>query len=378
MHFDKSNLLLLMLLFFSLSCKITEEDFIKSGNRETVVSSPIQLFVSDSFGVEIGDSINMIGSLDNNYFCHHPNGSLLLLDRREKCLRVIPEDGAPYRVLRIGEAPGELLGPQGLCALSDGRILISDMYKRDVMTYDEENNFFGSYYVSSEKPPSQIYAVDSSSIVGTMFDNMLIEGEMQLCYSINRYDSSIEPSVNYYLLNFDRTGWDESIKIMDVLDFHADRFGNVYAVEDFTRYQIDVFFEDGSLRNQIDRPVEQLPKSDEQIEAEIIEYAEFASTDQYQTGEGYEPMPFNQLISLAGVDVHGNLWVRRYDYATGYNFDIWNENGELVNTAFLETNNTALEMDFLVDEFGIVAAVVDSDDYPRVYFIETDSTSISD
>ncbi|RLC28422.1 MAG: hypothetical protein DRH37_09550 [Deltaproteobacteria bacterium] len=359
-----SKLYLLVTIILAIACEsIPEVD--TNLNQDSIPE--YQLFISDSFGVEIGDSLHMIGSIQN--ICHHPNGSVLLLDRTVLCLRVVPRNGNAYRILRNGEGPGELLGPQGLCVLGDGRILIPDMYKRQIMTYDEQGAYLGAYYPSDGKPPTQIFPVDSSSIVGIMFDNKMVDEEPQLCYSLDRYNSSIEPSVNYYLLNFEVTGWDESVRAIDALDFYASREGHVYIAKDFTEYKIDVYKPDGMLWYQIENIVERLQKTDEQIQNEIQEYEEFAVNDASYSG-GYQPPLYTQLISIIGVDSDGFLWIQRYDFETGYHFDLWDSSGTQVHTAYLPNIATNIEIQFLIDEYGMIGAVVDSDDYPRLYYID--------
>jgi len=359
-----STLLFVMTTLLGFACRSSSEDVADSHSE---VISEYNLFIADSFGVEIGDSVSMIGSI--NSISYHPNGSLLVFDRVSMCIKVLPENDTPYQILRAGEGPGELQGPQGLCALEDGRILISDMYKREIMTFDTLGNYLGKYYPSNGEPPSEILAVDSSSIVGVMLDYKTVNGETQLYYSIDRYDSSIEPSVNYYQLNFDVTGWNESLCAIDALDFYADRAGNVYIVNDFTEYHIEVYTPNGIFDHQIDLPIDRLLKSEEQVENEIREYQEFAVNDASHSGRGYEPPPYEQLISISGVDSEGNLWIKRHDLRTAHFFDIWSPDGNLVNTAYFSNPSSDLEIEFIIDKYGMAGALNNSEEYPRIYFL---------
>ena len=329
------------------------------------------LVLVDSFGVENGDSVNMIGSITS--MCYHPNGSLLLLDNAAGCLRIIPENGEPFRALRIGSGPGEFQGAQGVCALGDGRILITDYMKLNLMTYDEHANYLGEYFPSSESdPPPELWAVDSSSIIGVDGDNLMLDGELVTYYYCARYDSSIEPTVYYYLLNIDEIEHNELIRMLDVIEFHADRNGQVYIIEDFTEYIIKIFNPDGSLAYEIAAQVDRLEKSEEQILTEIEEYESFAVIDRGYAG-GYQPSQYKRLVSIAGVDEDGYLWVERFDFDTGYHFDIWDDKGQLAYRAVLPEMVRHLEISFLVDEIGMVAAVTDPDDFPRIYFLKKDN-----
>ncbi|GEM_PF-855948 len=366
-----AELSLLILALCAVSCSsVSEEETLQSTIPE------YQLFVVDSFGVEVGDSINMIGSIVS--LCRHPNGSVYVLDIVAGCLRVIPENGNAFRVLRKGGGPGELQGAQGVCALGDGRILINDYMKRNLMTYDEYGNYLGDYFASREGGlPMQMWAVDSSSIVGLDYDDVMIEGERCRCYYCARYDSNRDPSVMYYQLNCEVLSYNEVTNTLKVLEAYADRSGHVYIVQDFTEYSIDVYKPDGSLDYRIEVPAGRLAKSDEQILAEIEEYEEFAVHDATYPG-GYQPSMYQQLISISGVDSHGNLWVERFDCENGYHLDIWDAAGTLVATAILAGNEMNTDIRFFVDDTGIIAAVTDPEDYPRIYYLEIGETMEND
>ena len=124
---------ILITFILSASCDSNSQN----PNQSSEISIPdYQLCIVDSFGVEIGDSLNMIGSI--NGFCYHPDGSILILDRPALRIRVISDQGEVNLIGREGEGPGELLLPQGICVLQDGRILVSDEMKREVrMIYPE-------------------------------------------------------------------------------------------------------------------------------------------------------------------------------------------------------------------------------------------------
>ena len=365
MKSKNEKLLCLLLFIFFISC-ISNSDDLSQPNDQAIHN--YQLAVVDSFGVELGDSVEMMSSITS--FCHHPNKSVLILDRIAGCLRIIPETGEATRVLRFGSGPGELQrGAQGVCALGDGRILITDYMKRNLMTYDEFGNYLGEYFSFSESIPFQMWPVDSSSIVGVDFNGLTIEGELNSCYYCARYDEDVNPSVMYYLLDCENISSNEWTKIIDVVEFYADRTGQTYVVEDFTEYCIDVYSPEGLFDYQIEVNVDRLQKSDEQIQAEIEEYEEFAVNMASYSG-GYQPPLYSQLIAITGVDSESNLWIERFDYDAGFHFDVWDSHGELIYTASLDSFESNLEVEFLVSEIGFLGAFTDPDDYPRIYYIE--------
>jgi len=327
-----------------------------------------QLCAVDSFGVETGDSISMIGAISS--ICHHPNGTLVILDQPAGCLRLIPPGGEPRRALRNGSGPGELQGAQAVCALGDGRILISDYMKMNLMTYDADANYLGDYFPTSRSdPPGTLWAVDSSSIVGVDLDGMTIDGVTAGFYYCARYDSDIDVSEFYYIMNCDELGYNDGVRKFEVLEFYADRQGMVYLVTDNTLYSVDALNPDGSLAYNIELPADRNRKSAEQIATEIAEFEAFAVNDRAYPG-GYQPCPYDRLISIVGVDIEGRLWIERFGSGDTYDFDVWEE-GTLRYTVVLPVvDEEKLEMTFSVGEAGIVGAVTDPYDYPRVYFYE--------
>lgn len=73
-----------VMLSLSGSCGPDDQE-LPISNSNTLPEYEISII--DSFGVELGDSLNMIGSI--NALCHHPDGSVLLLDRSSLRIRVI-------------------------------------------------------------------------------------------------------------------------------------------------------------------------------------------------------------------------------------------------------------------------------------------------
>lgn len=323
------------------------------------------LCVADSFGVEFGDSLHMIGSIDD--FCFHPNGSILILDRAALCVRVIPSDGEPFFISREGEAPGELLFPQSMCAQQDGTILVADEMKRKVLAFNPSGSFQGNYFATDRYVPYRMYSVDSASVVGSMLD-LQMGDPIFFSFYIGRFDEDSIPSVRYTTLQWE---WPapELYTDIELIDFVAGAKGYVYYTQDNTSYLISVFSPEGEEVALIVNPeVSRISKTPKEIEEEIEYFESWARQDQAYTG-GYEPSPYHQLISLIGVDAEGNLWVERHGNEDGHHFDAWDDSGNLVFTTTFSGYN---EIDFLftVDQYGMLAAVVDSEHYPRIFKLE--------
>ena len=358
-----------IMIFLSGSCG--------SDNQEPALSDEItvteyEISIADSFGVELGDSLNMIGSI--NGLCHHPDGSILLLDRSSLRIRVIPTEGDPQLISREGDGPGELLSPQAICALHDGRILASDEMKREVMAFDISGEYLGDYFTTDRYVPFVMYPVDSSSVVGSMIGMEMNSDGVVISSVVERFDEASEPSV---VFNSHEWNWPapEMYTEIGLMDFTADHEGKVFIAPDNTEYLILVYDPDGDELLQIERlDVNRIAKTQEEIQQEIDEFEEWAVQDQAYTG-GYEPSPFHQLISLAGTDAEGNLWVVRHDSEIDCLIDVWSPSGSLIHTARLRRSENDPDLIFSVDRYGIVAATYDSYQFQRVYMLNLDMSA---
>lgn len=366
MNSKRSMAVLIANLILLASCCSDSNDSVLSADNAI---PEYQLSVVDSFGIEIGDSINMIGSI--NGFCHYHDSSVIILDRSAMKVRVIPPDGEATFWGSAGEGPGEFLLPYGICAMVDGRILVSDTYKREIMEFDITGNYTGSYMSETEESvPAEFFQVDSNSIVGSRLDVEFGEDQIQCFYYIGRFDSDCNPSVKYEEIVSDLSSADIYNKI-EILEFLADPIGRVFVVSDYTEYVIKVFSDDGILEYEIVRCLDKIPKSEEEIQDEIDEFERLAVNDQaYMVG--YQPIPYHRLISLVGVDGEDNLWIQRHNSENEINFDVIDPMGNLVYIVSLGNSLCDLNLMFHVDDYGILGAVVNSADYPRIFSFELD------
>ena len=357
------EILILSLLLIS-SCKSEPET--ELGVAENHVTQ-YQITLADSFGTGIGDSIHMIGSIDD--FCYSPDGSVLILDCAAQVVRDFSSDNGSVTHCNTGEGPGELLYPLSLCALENGHFLVADEMKQEIMEYSAEGDYLGSFYYSGGYVPYSMYPVDSEYIQADLitFD---IDCEVpQFVYSIcGIHSGDTEISQEYFSLSWDWTSAD-FYRDIELLEFAGSSSGNLFLVPDVTEYKVKVFSMDGEIISEIEGSMERIRKSEEQIQTEIEEFEEWAQQDQAYMG-GYRPSEYEVIISVIGVDANGYLWMQRHDSADAYNFDVWDYSGELISQAQLPKNPDMPELEFHMDDYGLLGANVDSDEYPRVYCFE--------
>ena len=339
---------------FLISCGTCPEVFRQSFEPDVPT---YRLAVVDSFGEEMGDSLTLIGSIDG--FCCHPSGAVLVLDRVMGRVRVVQEDGSASFFGQHGQGPSEFRSPRGICAMQDGRILVSEPSRQLVMEFDERGGYIGRFFETHEGgAPDEIFQVDSNSIVGGGYTIDYDGGQpSSFRYYIGRFDASSEPSVEYFDVSTDFSSA-QFYKDMELFDFIADPAGRVYVVPDNTEYRINVLTSDGTAQYEIAPESDRIEKSEEEIDSEIQEFEDSGSYfDNYRGG--FQPSHFYPLISLAGVDSAGNLWVQRLDSEGEYLFDLWDSTGCLQRNAVLEKPTTDLEITVHVDRHGIVGANIE-------------------
>ena len=364
MNLKHMRLFLLSLLILIISCD-TGSDASNQSNENIIPQ--YQLALVDSFGVEIGDSINTIASIDGCFTSS--DGSIVLLDAIGRKVRVIPENGEPYCFGRNGQGPEDLSNPKNMCLMADDRILISDDHKFVLMQFDVSGSFLGNYLESGWKVPEHCLPIDSNSVVGSVFDVEFNGDETPaLNYYVGRFDSSAEPSIRYIEVRYELTD-PRMYTQMDIVDYCVDPNGLVYILPDHTNYLIDVLTSDGEEQGCINPEIIRLAKTEEEIGNELSEFEESHVWDSAYTG-GYEPLPYRQLIDLVGVDSEGNLWVQRLDKENMFFFDLWDSSGDYLDSVIANEFTTNPDLEFHIDQNGILGIISNSDVYSRVYRLE--------
>ena len=323
----------------------------------------------DSFGTEIGDSIHMIGSIDD--FCYSSKGSVLILD----CAAQIVRDFSSDRDSRIyctgGEGPGEFLYPLSLCPLENGHFLVADEVKQEIMGYSSDGDYIGSFFNSDGYVPYNMYPVDSSFVQVDLITLDMNSEIPQYVYTVcGIHSNDAEVLLDYYSMSWDWTSAD-FYRDIELLDFAGSSSGRLFLVPDVTDYEILVFSQEGEIISEIEGSLDRIRKSEEQIQREIEEFEEWARQDQGYMG-GYRPSDYEVIISIVGVDSDGHLWVRRHCSSDLYEFDIWEYSGELLSQAYFPKRPDIPELEFHMNEFGLLGANTNSDEYPRVYCFEVE------
>lgn len=332
------------------------------------------LAITDSIGIELGDSSYVFGSIMS--LEEGPDSLVYVLDRACGRVMVYDSDGAFLRQIGSqGSGPGEMLNPLSMAVLGDGRITVCAAYNGGMYTYSPEGAWQGLTAQFSSNPPMQMEGADSNAYVALKLDIDVDEsGSLSMRVRIGRYEEGTEPVTCYHdqTMPFDPTdltglmresylGW----------VYSASRDGLVaLAHRSSTEYRVQVLQSDGNPVVTLEREPEQVPKTEE----EIADEKAFIERLLRSMGAGgviisYDPDPMREQIFGVGFDGSDRVWVQRgtTDLPT---FDVWSLEGELLFTA--QVDSPGSDLWFWDVEYGddtMYAFSMDPQTYQKVYVI---------
>ena len=302
------------------------------------VSLTVQLSVTDSIGVELGDSCYVFGYAAD---AARTDSIIYVLDMSRAQLRKYTPEGeyAGYIGGR-GEGPGELSYPQGLELFPDGSILIQDI--TDLGLYDSQGNWLKHILTHSGNWPSQhtitgtaSFAIrwhefirEPSLILRKFIASYDLEGDFQAEFMTDSIPVPAAPEDNTDALN--RSHFSHY--------FTGDISGNLYIVQRHTpEYRIFCHTSEGIAFDtlSLDIPVVEKTAYEISLEKRHIE--------EYLTGMGtsnvmqwiYEPHSWKEPIAGIWLGWEGNLWALRGTEEKPV-FDVWSTEGEFLYKAELD------------------------------------------
>jgi hypothetical protein len=223
-------------------------------------------------------------------------------------------------------------------------------------------------------------AIDESSFVAGRTRVSLEDGDRPMLeIYVGRFPGTAEPDVVYWLKPL-------ALEVADGAGDMAQRYyfsnswtadpatGRVYAAPfSETDYRILRFSPDGTELPPLEREVEAVRKTDEEIAADV-EFVQQKLRSLEGGDPGYsvrvnEPWPYRLPVADLDVDAHGNLWALN-GTADRPVFDIWAPDGTLAGRAVLaDRGREAVSWEFTIDGHGILAYDTDPALYQKVYVI---------
>lgn len=338
------------------------------------IEERVSIIITDSIGVELGDSSYVFASIDA--LAHGPDGNIYALDRGACCVRVYSPRGDFIRTIsREGNGPGEITAAFAMAVLGDGRISICAPMQGGIHNFLPDGEWEGLSAEFTNNPPMNMVGADSNAYVALKLTVDFVDGELISNFLIGRYEEDNEPSAVYHENEFlfdpnDLTGLLNQTLFSH--EYFADRSGNVYISQYSTEdYRVNVFDRDGNQILEITKDVAQVEKSPEEIQEEK-DWMEAWLRNIGAQGVviEYNPEPYRWTISDIGCDGLGRIWVRRGAELSPV-FDVYDAQGNSLFVAEVEgIGSDAQFWDFVIDEHGIMAYSLNPDYYAKIWLME--------
>ncbi len=375
-------LLPIFILIIFLGCgdpatdEITEENqeatTTAAGEEEAYVlpEADYYLTVSDSIGVELGDSNYVFGAIVGLDFAS--NGDMAILDMQKSAVSIFSPTGEfIQRVGRNGSAPGEFLLPAGMSFTPEGGLIVSDGMAHKIVYFDENYELITEAVGFIPSPPAPIVALEGYDIIGMKPDFDQTEDGMFMGFTVARWNmDSSEPTQVFYeqMSPFDPT--DLSAMTDDIVSFAATKDGRVFtAPVSSENYMFTAFAADGAeLYTYEQEDFERVPKTQSEIDLEIeIVNSRMIAQGMPPSMANWEPNPYRIGIASMFIDGYDRLWITKGTTKTA-TFDVYSLDGDLLFTAALDVGERADTWTLAIGENGFACFDIDPEYYPQLYF----------
>ncbi len=352
-----------------------EEANSEPGEISDSAEQMVELTITGTIGVELGDSNYVLGSVQQ--IDHDLDGNILVLDRSACCVRVYSPMGEFIRqISNQGSGPGELLNPMSMTVVGDGRVFVETPYSGGMHAFTTEGEWLGIVTPFFNNPPMNTIGADGNAYAAMRLEVLPNEsGDLTCTTFIGRYEEGEEPVVKYWEYEFPFDPNNLTALLQNSLMgrvFTADRSGNVYITElTSENYLVQGFRSDGELFFEVEKDVERVEKTEEEIiDEELYVVAYLESLGANGVVLDYNADPYRNSISEVEVDGQGRIWVRRGTVLEPV-FDVYNAAGEELFTASVpEAGDDAVFWDFNIDEQGIIAFSINPELFQQIYIFD--------
>ncbi|MCK4806164.1 MAG: hypothetical protein KAT09_00885 [Candidatus Aegiribacteria sp.] len=360
--------------------------FLSCGGEETTGEVPVEtvsevstvyLVPVDSIGVEMGDSIYVMGAIEG--LAYGPDGNIAILDCALACIRIYSPDGEYLRQIgRRGNGPGELQSPAFLGISEDGHIYLAGDGS-EILGLHQYDYYTGEWLGSIPSlgpPPTCIEGAEDSFYVRKDINLDTSSGEPLILIDISKYACGDDEPVVTYIEDTAPFNPADMASMIELIwygyDVAADFSGNTYIAPRSTEEAIVIIYgSDGEETGRIELDLEPVLRTDEEIEMErLILTAKISIMGEDQMYP-LEPDPYKPLIRGLEIDGEGNIWVQ-HGGPNVPTFSVFNSSGELIHNAEVTGDHPdGNSWRFYIDGNGILAYAEDpADGYQKVYMLE--------
>jgi hypothetical protein len=328
------------------------------------------LTVTDSIGIELGDSNFVFGTIAGAEFTE--DGDIAILDAQKSTVSLFTLDGEFIRRIgRNGSGPGEFQMPAAMSFMPEGGLVVSDGMGGKLVYFDENYDYLTETTGFIPSPPTTITAINGNEIVGMKPDFEQREDGMFMGFTVGKWNmESSTPVVVYYshMSPFDPSNL--SSMTDDIVLFTATEDGTVFTAPMSTEsYSFTACTADGEEIFTCEKEnFQRVQKTQVEIdlEAELVNSRMVASGMPASMAH-WEPDPYRSSISAMFVDGLDRLWVSR-GTATTSAFDVYDLDGNMLFTAALDIGARAENWATIIGRENFICFDANPEDYPRVFY----------
>ncbi len=372
------KIMILTFLLLLIACGAQEspseeviEGSVTTSEEYVLPDADVYLTITDSIGVELGDSNYVFGAITGVDFT--PEGDIAVLDLQKNCISLFsPEGEFIQRIGRQGSGPGEFLLPSGIAFFPDGGLVVSDGMAGKLIYFDSDLEYESDLAGFFPSPPTGpgLSGLEGGTIVGMKPDFEQNEEGMFMGFTIARWEKGqVEPTAIYHTSMSPFDPADLTSMLDDILSFGVAPEGIVFTASLSTEvYEFIVWSSEGEELSVVSNDdFERVVKTQEEIDIET----EVVNRLMIQQGmppamANWEPDPYRQAIVGFGVDGQDRLWVIKGTAETLY-FDVYSVDGlEFLFTAALDVGEIANMWTVVIEKDKFLAFDSDPELYPRL------------
>ncbi len=354
-----------------------EESIGEVTDEATPVVPTIYLVPVDSIGVEMGDSMYVMGAIEG--LAYGPDGNIAVLDCAFACVRIYSPEGEYLRQIgRRGNGPGELQSIAFLGISEDGHIYLTGD-GGEILGVHQFDYYTGEWLGSMPSlgtPATCIEGAENSFYVRKDITFDTSSGEPQLLIDIAKYGlDGDEPVITYVedTAPFDPADMATMVELVWYgYDVAADFSGNTYIAPRSTEEAVVIVYgSDGEETGRIELDLEPVLRTDEELEMErLILTAKMSAMGNDQMPP-LEPEPYKPLIRGLEIDGEGNIWVQ-HGGPNVPTFSVYDSSGVLMYFAEVAGDHPdGNSWRFYIDGNGILAYAEDpAHGFQKVYMLE--------
>lgn len=335
------------------------------------------LEITDSIGVEMGDSNLVLGQIVGAQFL--PNGNIAIADMMKSKISIFSQQGNFLAsVGREGSGPGEYLILSTFAITEDGGFIVPDAMGGKVNFYDSEYNFTNAMTGFFPTPPIMISSVEEGFVgLKPVFEQA--DDEMNIGMGLYLWTDSSTHDIEYTMnmVPFDMADLTSSVKTM--VFFDTDWNGHIFTAPYSTEeYVITSLSMDGEEVWQIieDHPRVKKSLAEMEEEREILRSGMAATGTPPEMADHFQIEEYKVVIGELSIDSRNRLWAlsNLYDTPVYRVYDC--ETGDFLFTAALRTDESHEDLSLSISRYGIVGFEANSQNWPRVYVVTPEDESL--